>query len=247
MVYRNKSSLMTKANTGAIIIAVLLFIAAALSGIGYANEWWDVGTAFDILEYSVYTALGLMAAALVTLWVFAFARASERGQIGRTVISLVLFIACAGFSWNVYNQRETARRVPPIHDVTTDLDNIPQYVTLNPQNPNRENWELLHRAGYADIKPLTLQMGVAEVINKAEAISIDFGWEVAAAVPNEGRLEVTETTQWFRFKDDLILRVRETEGGGSIVDARSVSRFAGSDIGVNAARIRKLFAALQEE
>jgi len=166
------------------------------------------------------------------------------GKLGARLYRLFYLLpvrAFHGTSITNYKPRDVCRQF------MTDLENIPQYVALNPQNPNRENWELLHRAGYADIKPLTLQMSVAEVINKAETISVDFGWEVAAAVPGEGRLEVTETTQWFRFKDDLILRVREAEGGGSIVDARSVSRFAGSDIGVNAARIRKLFAALQEE
>ncbi|UTW54591.1 DUF1499 domain-containing protein [Kordiimonas sp. SCSIO 12610] len=241
-----KSTWLTKANTGLIVIALVVFVLAALSGTGYANEWWDVRTAFALLRYAAFTSFALIAIAVLTLWGFAFAKARRDGQMARTVISAVLFLGVLGFSANILNQVQTARSVPPIHDVTTDLEDIPQYTKLNPQNPNAENWELLHRAGYADLQPLELDMSVADVIAKAEKASEAFGWEVAVADAENGRLEVTETTQWFQFKDDLVLRVRATEGGGSQVDARSVSRFAGSDIGVNAARIRKLFAAIQE-
>ena len=241
-----KPTWLVKANTGAIAVAVLLFITAALSGTGYANEWWDVGTAFAMLRYAFFAAVILILITIITLWVYAFAKARETGHVARVAISSVLFVACVGFAYNTLSLVATARSVPPIHDVTTDLENIPQYAVLNPQNPNNDNWLILHKAGYADIQPLTLDMNVADVIAKAEAASLAFGWDVAVADPENGRLEATETTRWFRFKDDLVLRVRAGENGGSVVDARSVSRFAGSDIGVNAARIRKLFAALQE-
>jgi uncharacterized protein (DUF1499 family) len=89
-------------------------------------------------------------------------------------------------------------------------------------------------------------MDVEAVITKAAEISEGFGWNVASVDHAGGRLEVTETTLWFQFKDDMVVRVTANESGGSIVDARSVSRVGGSDIGVNAKRIRKLFAALQQ-
>ena len=56
-----------------------------------------------------------------------------------------------------------------------------------------------------------------------------------------GILEATATTMFFRFKDDVAVRVRPdpTRPGGSIVDMRSISRVGGSDVGVNAARIRR--------
>ena len=152
-----KSTWLTKANTGLIIIALVVFVLAALSGTGYANEWWDVSTAFGMLQVTAFTAFGLIAITVLALWGFAFAKARRDGQMARTVISAVLFLGVLGFSANILNQVQTARSVPPIHDVTTDLEDIPQYAKLNPQNPNAENWELLHRAGYADLQPLELK------------------------------------------------------------------------------------------
>ena len=47
-----------------------------------------------------------------------------------------------------------------------------------------------------------------------------------------------ESLYWFGFKDDLVVRVRET-ATGSDIDVRSVSRVGQSDIGANAARISR--------
>ena len=65
------------------------------------------------------------------------------------------------------------------------------------------------------------------------------------ADPIEGRMEATDTTRFFRFKDDVVIRVRPTEDGtGSIVDMRSISRVGVSDLGVNAKRVRSFIADL---
>jgi uncharacterized protein (DUF1499 family) len=59
------------------------------------------------------------------------------------------------------------------------------------------------------------------------------------------RLEATDRSALFRFKDDIVLRVRPTDTGeGSIVDMRSVSRVGVSDLGVNAKRVRSFLADL---
>ncbi|MCY7298530.1 MAG: DUF1499 domain-containing protein [Ilumatobacteraceae bacterium] len=52
-----------------------------------------------------------------------------------------------------------------------------------------------------------------------------------------GLVEMTATTRWFGFQDDVAVHARST----SIrvrVDLRSVSRVGLSDVGTNAARIR---------
>ena len=55
------------------------------------------------------------------------------------------------------------------------------------------------------------------------------------------RIEATDTTPWFGFKDDLVVRIRP--GEVSSVDVRSVSRVGQSDVGANAARIMKFIEA----
>ena len=62
-------------------------------------------------------------------------------------------------------------------------------------------------------------------------------------MPADGRIEATDTTRWFGFKDDVVVRVKP-EGTGSRVDVRSLSRVGRSDVGKNASRIRAYLTAL---
>ena len=59
-------------------------------------------------------------------------------------------------------------------------------------------------------------------------------------VPSPGRIEARQQSRWFRFTDDIVLRVAGDEVG-SRIDMRSTSRQGRSDYGVNAARIRAFF------
>jgi uncharacterized protein (DUF1499 family) len=53
-----------------------------------------------------------------------------------------------------------------------------------------------------------------------------------------------DQTRWYGFKDDVSIRVTPASGIAK-VDVRSVSRIGGSDVGMNAARIRKYVAKLK--
>ena len=62
------------------------------------------------------------------------------------------------------------------------------------------------------------------------------GWELVNADKSLGIIEATETTAWFGFKDDVVVRIRTT-GEESFLDVRSKSRVGKSDLGKNAERI----------
>ncbi len=72
----------------------------------------------------------------------------------------------------------------------------------------------------------------------------DQGLEVVNVNSELGMVEAVATTFWFGFKDDLVVRVTETDEG-SVVDVRSVSRVGQSDIGANAARIQEFLRRFQ--
>jgi uncharacterized protein (DUF1499 family) len=143
--------------------------------------------------------------------------------------------------------------VPPIHDITTDTANPPVFVAIAPLRadaPNGtdykadENVEPTKQA-YPDLQPLVTNVPPAEMFKRAEAVARNMGWEMVAAVPEEGRIEATDTTLWFGFKDDVVIRI-VVEGEGSRLDIRSMSRVGKSDLGKNADRIRKFLGALKE-
>ena len=71
------------------------------------------------------------------------------------------------------------------------------------------------------------------------------GWTIVAADANAGRIEASEQTRWFRFTDDVVIRV-VGDGAGSRIDMRCTSRQGRSDYGVNAARIRAYMGALRK-
>jgi uncharacterized protein (DUF1499 family) len=81
------------------------------------------------------------------------------------------------------------------------------------------------------------------VFERARAAVDTLGWDLVASAPEQGRIEATDTTFWFRFKDDIVIRITETPEG-SLLDARSTSRVGVSDVGKNAARLRAFFALL---
>ena len=101
------------------------------------------------------------------------------------------------------------------------------------------------RRGHLDLAPLTLPEPSAQVFARARTTAERLGWEIVKADPAAGLIEATDTTRWFGFVDDVVIRVTPW-GSGTRVDLRSVSRVGRSDIGTNAERIRDFLAALQE-
>jgi uncharacterized protein (DUF1499 family) len=142
-----------------------------------------------------------------------------------------------------------AGRVPRIHDITTDTANPPVFVAVLPLRKGLNPLDVLpeviaqQKKAYPEILPAKLDMPPAKAFERALRAVAALGLEVVAAVPAEGRIEATDTSLLFGFKDDLVVRIT-ADGTGSWVDARSVSRVGRSDFGVNAKRIRKLMAAL---
>jgi fatty-acyl-CoA synthase len=66
------------------------------------------------------------------------------------------------------------------------------------------------------------------------------GWKIVTDDTDAGRIEATETSFWFDFKDDVMIRIQPTDEGGSRIDVRSASRVGLSDLGANAKRVRNL-------
>lgn len=141
---------------------------------------------------------------------------------------------------------------PPIHDITTDAADPPAFVAVlalrggAPNPPEYAGAEVAaqQQRAFPDIQPLTLDEPLDLAFGRVLATAQAMGWEVVASAPTEGRLEAVDTTFWFGFKDDIVIRVRTAEGG-SRVDVRSKSRVGVGDAGTNARRVRGYLAALK--
>jgi uncharacterized protein (DUF1499 family) len=219
-------------------LAIGLLLAA---GPGTRMGLWTYRAGFQMLRYAVYGGAGAAALAVIAMLVGA-----RRGMA-----ALALLLGLAAVVPPVMIQR-SARGHPPIHDISTDTDDPPPFVDVVPLRRNAVNpiayggpeIAAQQKKAYPDVSPAVLSMPPAQAFERALAAARARGWEIVAAEPGEGRIEATDTTRWFGFKDDVVIRVRP-EGKGSRVDVRSVSRVGRGDVGANAARIRKFLDALR--
>lgn len=238
-----------KLYASAIIAALLALIALGAllaSGFGYRWQWWPLGTAFSMLRWGAY--LGIVALVLGALSILL----SLVRKSGRTAVVAAAAIIGGTVAFTLpYQWLQQAQSVPRIHDITTDTLDPPAFVAIVPlrreaPNPIDYDYEENARAqqeAYPDITTVVLQSSPDHVFAAAEAAVRKLGWELVAANAAEGRIEATDTTRWFKFKDDVVVRV-QSDATATRVDIRSKSRVGKSDVGENAARIRRFRDAL---
>jgi len=225
----------------ALLAAVLLLLAGPGTRLGL----WEYGTGFLLMRVAFFTGLGAAALALVLLLV------PKTRATGATslALALILGLSTAYVPWSGVKK---ARSLPFIHDITTDTQNPPAFVAVlplradapNPPEYGGEDVARQQREGYPDLESAMLPAPPAQAFEQALAAAQGMGWEIVAAEASEGRIEATDTTFWFGFKDDVVIRI-DAAGGGSRLDMRSKSRVGRSDVGANAARIRRYLQALQ--
>ena len=228
-----------------------------VSAIGTGWGLWPWRTGLTGVSWSFFLAVGVILVGLALGY-----RARQAGGNRPRLLRWAGMIAAIVYAGWIGTYIVTGWSSPAIHDVSTDLAdppgfreialrsdnwddipgaNDPEMAGMNPQ----QRWQMVHRKAYGDIRSVRINEPVPSIIAKAERLAEARGWDVHTALPEEGRFEATETSSLFRFKDDIVLRVKPTETGeGSIVDMRSVSRVGVSDLGVNAERVQSFLADL---
>lgn len=240
------------------VLTPLVFMAAGLGAkfglwswqFGLGTLTRDVGT--KMLFGSVgFGVLAILAAALV------------KPRKGWWVGLFALAVGLGGMYKGAATQK-TVASLPFIHDVTTDTQNPPVFTEVifgeraNTKGVNtldyigktartkdgKELVSVLQIAAYPDVRSLVLGDNPDVVFGKALAAAKSMGWKIKSENVDAGTIEATAETFWYGFKDDVAIRIAPAEGGGSLVDVRSVSRVGGSDIGANAARVRAFLGKL---
>jgi uncharacterized protein (DUF1499 family) len=249
----------------ALVLSLLVpvyFLVASL-GTRFGLLDWTVG--FGLMTFrladKVLMGAGLIALIGLGLAVFVPPRQGWRSAL----VALAIPIAGLGYGFYMMSQ---ARSIPPIHDVSTDLENPPTFsqAVLDqrarvkggnviepdarlPDDPRfgpmagRSIADIQGQA-YADIKPIALTVPPQRAYDMALEAARAQGWRVSAEDRAAGRIEATAQSFWYGFIDDIVIRVTPS-GEGSVVDVRSVSRVGLSDLGANAKRIRAFRDALQ--
>ncbi|MGD0280775.1 MAG: DUF1499 domain-containing protein [Dissulfurispiraceae bacterium] len=242
---KNKPSLIAVAG---FFMALLAGLAALLSGPGTSNGLWNYRTGISVLRWAAYGGIAATAISLIGLI------ASIRIVIVRGFMRALLGVLIGGCLLGLtFHWKQVAESAPPIHDITTDTENPPQFVTILKLLRSGENSPVYggeevatrQRKSYPDIIPLILPVSPDQAFERALAVARRLGWQIIDADKDAGRIEAVATTFWFGFRDDIVIRLRP-QNSGSRVDIRSESRVGVSDLGKNTERARKFLKQMKE-
>lgn len=210
---------------------------------------------FDFLEMKPALATffgGLAISGLSILFGLAgFAAIWQNGSRGMARILLAFLIDGAILAYPAY-QALLYRKLPHIHDITTDPIDPPRFEALSRlrtgDGTNTAVYAGLYSAEqqrqfYPDIEPIELEIPVDRAYAIARQLVIKRKWTVIDEREPQpprriGRIEAVARTPIMGFREDISIRV-VPDGDDSRVDIRSASRYFDSDLGSNAARVTK--------
>jgi len=228
---------------GSVVALTLLFLGPVGTRLGI----WGFQTGLLLLVPAgvLLAAIGVLVG-LISLFV-----SRKRGFAGDPPLLLTSITVCAVILVTMGIQFQKGTSVPPIHNITTDIVDPPQFTAVvglrppgsNPLDYDAQSLGPQQQSAYPDVKTLVVPTTVPETLQAVVTALEGMGLEIVAVDEAAGTVEATDTTFWFGFKDDMVVRVRPAPEG-SIVDARSVSRVGMSDLGKNADRIRDLMHRL---
>ncbi|WP_201593592.1 DUF1499 domain-containing protein [Psychrobacter sp. Pi2-51] len=218
------------------LVSLIAFLLVALPGPLYKYGVVDLGTAFMGFKFGVFagiTALILLVSQMI------FKRKTV--TLGSTVTALLLSAIAIAMPLSMMNK---GKSVPPIHDISTDLINPPKFEAIAPLRADAPNpveyagaeAAEQQRDAYPDLKTLSYTQSQSELVKATEQAVNNLGWELVNRDANKGIVEATDSTMWFSFKDDVVVRVTDN-GSERLLDIRSKSRVGGSDLGKNSERI----------
>lgn len=209
--------------------------------------------ALNLIKVSAAVAsisLLIGAVALIDIW--------RRGRSGLAGTLIGMAVALALLAWPVaFLPAFTS--LPPINDVSTDLEAPPRFVALaksrssdgnGPEFP-KERFARLQAAAYPDLKPLLVNRSSEEAFQLALDAVKRLKFQLVAEqppelrpVPRPGWIEAVDRTLVFGFYDDVVIRI-DGDRQRARIDVRSASRYGRHDLGGNAERTRRILRELQ--
>jgi uncharacterized protein (DUF1499 family) len=231
----------------ALLVAAAL-VLVALVPFGWRFGLWHFRTSFAMAAWAQDLAVAAGVVAAIGL-VLARASLSRRA----TIVAAAIVLLGALWAYVPWQFARIRGPLPPINDITTDAENPPEFAASLPAREAEHGVSTVYggaaiaaqqKAAYPDIAPAILALPPDQAFARALAAVKSLGWRIAASDEKSGLIEASDTTLYFGFTDDIVIRIA-ADGAGSRIDIRSHSRQGRGDFGVNAARIRKYLSALK--
>jgi uncharacterized protein (DUF1499 family) len=236
------SSLATWARNLALFSLIAVVVSILIVRFGFLEMKPALATFFGALACAALSIL-LGLAAFAAIW--------QNGSRGMGRILLALLIDGVILAYPAYLGLQY-RKLPPIHDITTDPIDPPRFEALarlragdgtNPAVYAGLYSAEQQRIAYPDIETVELELPPQRAYEITLALINKRKWRVVDERPpqprREGRIEAIAQTVIMGFREDVSIRIK-ADGDDSRVDIRSASRYFDSDLGSNAARVTKL-------
>src|SRR5712675_1337618 len=237
------SSLASWARNLAVFSIVAVLVSIFIVRFGFLEVKPALATFFGALGCAGLSIL-VSLAAFVAIW--------QNGSRGMGRILLALLIDAAVLAYPAYLALQY-RKLPPIHDITTDPIDPPRFEALarlrTGDGANSAVDAGLYsaeqqRLAYPDIDTVELEVPPQRAYDVTLALVAKRKWLVIDERPPQpprriGRIEAVARTPIMGFREDVSIRIT-ADGEDSRVDIRSSSRYFESDLGSNAARVSKL-------
>ena len=229
-------------------LALFAVAVAVLSIIIVRSGILEIGPAVATFAAAlVFAAAAILFAfaAFVGIWIN-----GARG-LGRALLGLVLGAALLAYPGYM---ALSARKLPQVNDITTDIKNPPRFDVLARLRPrDRIEYPAFFAAAqqkaYPNIVPLQFAIPPRTAYDLALKVVTQRKWLILDARPpastRPGVIEAVARTTIMGFRDDVAVRVTALDGGARI-DVRSASRYGLSDFGTNAKRVAALLADIDE-
>lgn len=161
-------------------------------------------------------------------------------------VKLTAFVVSAAGAWFAIS----GRSYPPINDITTDLEEVPEFKAATRLAANKgrdmtypENFKSTVSQHYGDLGNLTLPVSTQEAFARAQAVAKNMGMRITHDDQDSGVIEFSHRDGLFGFIDDVVVVIKGHPQGSTIA-MRSKSRDGISDLGKNAARIREFMTKM---
>lgn len=229
---------------GAVIAAVLLPVGALGTKFGV---WpFGIGLLF-VFGATILAAIGFGGGLFAWLVARKNQLLVDKKLAGMGALVSGLILALMGV------QANGAFSVPPIHNISTDVNDPPAFQAIleqrgdsaNPVEFDAGKLASQQAEAYPWVRPLLTPLDQASATERAAKVLESMGLELVTKDATNHLVEATHTSFWFGFKDDVVVRIRPA-GDGSVVDVHSVSRVGQSDLGQNARRIGDFFDGFNE-
>ena len=236
------SSLATWTRNLAVFSVVAVLVSIIIVRFGFLEMKPALATFFGALACAGLSIL-VGFAAFVAIW--------QNGTRGMSRILLAFLIDALVLAYPAYLALQY-RKLPPIHDITTDPIDPPRFEALarlrTGEGTNTAVYAGLYsaelqRKAYPDIEPVDIQIPVQPAYDITLQLVHKRKWLVIDERPPQpplrpGRIEAVARTPIMGFREDVAIRIAP-DGDDSRVDIRSASRYFESDLGSNAARVSK--------